>query len=99
MTSYLVVRGAEQRSLRAALVGAAAGAVIMGFAASADGAWAEGPVATAPPTTASTSTGGEGVEVQEVVVQVERDKAAAAAPSKASLDETQPESIISHNFL
>jgi iron complex outermembrane receptor protein len=41
----------------------------------------------------------EGVEVSEVVVTVERNKAAAAAPSKASLDEVQPESIITRKFI
>jgi iron complex outermembrane receptor protein len=99
MISSLSMTATQRRFGRAALVCSAAGAVLLGFTVSANAAWAEGAISTAPPSTASTSTGGEGVEVQEVVVQVERDKAAAAAPSKASLDETQPESIISHNFI
>jgi len=41
----------------------------------------------------------EGAEVREVVVTVERDAAAAAAPTKASLDETQPESIVTGKFI
>jgi iron complex outermembrane receptor protein len=56
---------------------------------------ADAPVKTGPVTT----TSAEGVSVDEVVIRVERDRAAAAAPSKASLDETQPEAIISHNFI
>jgi iron complex outermembrane receptor protein len=99
MISSSNMTATQWRLWRAALIGSAAGAALLGLTVSAHAAVADGVVATAPPTTASTSTGGEGVEVQEVVVQVERDKAAAAAPSKASLDETQPESIISHNFL
>lgn len=41
----------------------------------------------------------EGAEVKEVVVTVEKDPAAKAAPTKASLDEMQPESIVTHKFI
>ncbi|HLI65437.1 MAG TPA: TonB-dependent receptor [Caulobacteraceae bacterium] len=45
------------------------------------------------------NTGGEGVEAADVIVRAEASPAAAAAPTKASIDETQPESIISHRFI
>jgi iron complex outermembrane receptor protein len=47
----------------------------------------------------TTRTGSEGSTVSQVVITAERDKAAASAPSKASLDETQPESIITSKFI
>jgi iron complex outermembrane recepter protein len=48
----------------------------------------------------SAGAGAEGAEVSSVVVTAERDSpAAATAPSKASLDETQPESIISRSYI
>lgn len=50
---------------------------------------------TGPGSTTTT----EGVEVHEVVVSVEANKAAAAAPTKGNLKETQPESIITHKFI
>ncbi len=43
--------------------------------------------------------GGEGVEANNVVVTAEKNKAAAAAPTKASLAQTQPESIIGHRYI
>ena len=43
--------------------------------------------------------GSEGSNVTTVVVTAERAKAAAAAPSKAPVSETQPQSIISRKFL
>jgi len=49
--------------------------------------------------TAQPGAGGEGVEANNVVVTAERSPAAAAAPAKASLDETQPEAIISHRYI
>jgi iron complex outermembrane receptor protein len=49
--------------------------------------------------TAQAGAGGEGVDANNVVVTAERGKAAAAAPTKASLEETQPESIISHRYI
>lgn len=50
---------------------------------------------TGPKSTTTT----EGVEVSEVIVTVERNKGAAAAPTKGNLAETQPESIITHKFI
>jgi iron complex outermembrane receptor protein len=47
----------------------------------------------------TTGAGAEGTEVQSVIVTAERGVAAKTAPVKASVDETQPESIISHNFI
>ncbi len=46
-----------------------------------------------------TATGTEGTDVSEVVVTAESTEAARAAPSKASLLETQPQSIITHKFI
>lgn len=78
--------------------GAALGALTVanqGFAAEA----AAAPVAADSNGPASTTTT-EGVEVREVVVNVEaQSKASAAAPTKGNLKETQPESIITHKFI
>ena len=46
-----------------------------------------------------TGAGAEGTDVSEVVVTAERNKAAADAPSKASLLQTQPESIVSRPYI
>jgi iron complex outermembrane receptor protein len=53
---------------------------------------------TAPPDS-MTGAGSEGTDIEKVVVTAERNRGAAAAPSKGSLDETQPESIISRPFI
>ena len=47
----------------------------------------------------NSQTGTEGADVQAVVVTAERNIAATTAPSKASLLETQPQSIITHAFI
>jgi iron complex outermembrane receptor protein len=47
----------------------------------------------------NTATGTEGTDVSEVVVTAERNAASTAAPSKASLLETQPQSIITHQYI
>ena len=52
----------------------------------------------APPAS-TTSAGAEGATVGEVIVTAERQAGAKAAPTKASLDQVQPESIISHDFI
>lgn len=62
-------------------------------AASADAA----PAAT--PAKATTATGTEGANADEIVVTAERNTAAVSAPSKASIFETQPESLITHKFI
>jgi iron complex outermembrane receptor protein len=59
-------------------------------------AWASTP--DAAPTTVAGS-GSEATSVETLIVTAERNQAAAAAPTKASLDETQPESIVSHRFI
>ncbi|HEX4179953.1 MAG TPA: TonB-dependent receptor [Caulobacteraceae bacterium] len=46
-----------------------------------------------------TATGTEGASVTEVVVTAERNTASTIAPSKASLLETQPQSIITHQYI
>jgi iron complex outermembrane receptor protein len=43
--------------------------------------------------------GSEGTSVDALIVTAERAQAAAAAPTKASVDATQPQSIISHRFI
>ena len=56
--------------------------------------------ADAPESTPNmTGAGAEGTDIAQVIVQAEKDSGAAAAPTKASLDETQPESIISHTYI
>ncbi len=77
-----------------AALGALAGA---GHAFAADAA-APTPAPTTPNGPGVTTTT-EGVEVSEVVVTLEKDKAAAAAPTKAPLDETQPESVVTRKFI
>ena len=47
----------------------------------------------------TTSAGAEGTEVTSVIITAERGLAAKTAPTKASLDQVQPESIISHDFI
>ena len=47
----------------------------------------------------STNAGAEGTVVTGVIITAERSKAAATAPTKASIDEVQPESIISRKFI
>jgi iron complex outermembrane receptor protein len=47
----------------------------------------------------STGAGAEGTEVSDVIVTAERAKAAETAPTKASINETQPESIITSQFI
>lgn len=53
--------------------------------------------AATPPTTSGTGT--EGSNADEIVVTAEKNAAATAAPTKASLFETQPESLITHKFI
>jgi iron complex outermembrane receptor protein len=52
----------------------------------------------APPAS-TTSAAGEGANIDEVIVTAERQAGSKAAPTKASLDQVQPESIISHEFI
>jgi iron complex outermembrane receptor protein len=53
----------------------------------------------APPPPVTTSTGTEGTDVSTIVVTAEKNDAATNAPSKASIMETQPESLITHKFI
>ncbi len=55
--------------------------------------------AAAAPTPTMTGAGAEGTDVSTIIVTAERNKAAAEAPSKASLEQTQPEAIISRKFI
>lgn len=68
------------------------GALVASFATDAFAASAQGP-------TAPNATGTEGADVSEVVVTAERNDASTAAPTKASIFETQPESLITHRFI
>jgi iron complex outermembrane receptor protein len=85
----------HHRSLGARLMAGASvalmAALIAGSALAADAS------ASAPQT--STSAGAEGSEVESVIVTAELAPGAKAAPVKASLDQVQPESIVSHNFI
>jgi iron complex outermembrane recepter protein len=60
--------------------------------------WIAG-IAHSAPADINATTGTEGADVQEVVVAAESTATAAAAPSKASLLETQPQSIITQQFI
>ncbi len=57
--------------------------------------------ADAPATTSPTMTGAgaEGTDVSELVVKAEANRAAKDAPAKASLEQVQPESIISRQYI
>ena len=81
-------------SVRALLAaGTCAAALFAGQAFAAEAASA----ADAPATVAG--SGAEATSVDALIVTAERNQAAAAAPTKASLDETEPESIVSHAFI
>lgn len=47
----------------------------------------------------TTATGTEGADVTQIVVTAERNQASTSAPSKASILETQPQSLITHRFI
>jgi iron complex outermembrane receptor protein len=53
----------------------------------------------AGPTGTVAGSGSEGTDVSELIVTAERSQAAAAAPTKASIDSFQPQSIISRKFI
>jgi iron complex outermembrane receptor protein len=55
--------------------------------------------APAGPAPTMTGAGAEGTDVSELVVTAEANHAAAEAPAKASLDQVQPESIITRKFI
>ncbi len=55
--------------------------------------------AAGAPAPTMTGAGAEGTDVSTIIVTAERNKAAAEAPSKASLEQTQPEAIISRQFI
>jgi iron complex outermembrane receptor protein len=59
-------------------------------------AWADSAPAAAD---SNTGAGAEGTEVSAVIVTAEKSKAALMAPAKASIEETQPEAIITHKFI
>ncbi len=61
---------------------------------------AAGTASAAPSqSTAEPAAGGDGAEANTVVVVAERSAGSAAAPAKASHEETQPESINSHRII
>jgi iron complex outermembrane receptor protein len=55
--------------------------------------------AAAATTGAAAGSGSGATNVDELIVTAERTQAAAAAPTKASIDSFQPQSIISHKFI
>jgi len=57
------------------------------------------PPGSGPGSSTATATGTEGTDVTTIVVTAESISAAVAAPSKASIFETQPESLITHKFI
>ena len=70
--------------------------LMLAAAGAAQAADAAAAAATAPN---MGSAGGEGTDVEQVVITDEANRAAAQAPAKASLDQVQPESIISHQYI
>jgi iron complex outermembrane receptor protein len=105
MQTTIVTRSG--RSARQALIAAAsAGAIVAaaslgGVAHAADAAAASTASAADAATTDTTapSAGGEGQHVTELVIKAESTPVTATAPTKASLDEVQPESIITRQFI
>jgi iron complex outermembrane receptor protein len=63
------------------------------------GAMMAGSALAAESSAQNTGAGAEGTEVESVIVTAERAPGAKYAPVKASLDQVQPESIVSHNFI
>jgi iron complex outermembrane receptor protein len=82
-TSNTRCRGLNSSSIVAILTAASALAI-------ASSAWAADP---------TDGAGAEGASAGTVIVTAERSKAAETAPTKASVDETQPEAIISRKFI
>jgi iron complex outermembrane recepter protein len=74
-------------------------ASLAGEASAADADAAAAAATTTEASSPSTGAGGEGSEVQGLVVTAEREQVTATAPTKGSLDETQPESIITRQFI
>ncbi len=72
------------------IVGTCAAALVGGNAFAAEAAPGAGSVA---------GDGSEGTSIEALIVTAEKNPGAAAAPVKASLNEMQPESIISHRFI
>jgi iron complex outermembrane receptor protein len=89
-------------SIKRSLMGAAATlALAFATAAAADGAAVDS-AATPPPASPGTvaGNGSEGTSVDELIVTTTaQSQAAAAAPVKANLNETEPQSIISGKFI
>ena len=54
---------------------------------------------TNPQEPINTGTGTAGTVIQAIVISAERNQAATMAPTKAPLEETQPQSIITHSFI
>jgi iron complex outermembrane receptor protein len=62
-------------------------------------ALADDGAAGANATEVTTATGTEGTDVRQILVTAERNRAASDAPTKASILETQPESLITHKYI
>ena len=69
----------------------------MGLAVVAGAARADDAAKPTPGVT--TATGTEGADVTQVVVTAERNQASTDAPTKATILETQPQSLITHRFI
>jgi iron complex outermembrane receptor protein len=87
-------RSTAIKSVRGFLVaGTCFAALLGGQAWAADAAGADADAGTVA------GSGSGATNVDALIVTAERSQGAAAAPTKASLDETQPESIVSHKFI
>jgi iron complex outermembrane receptor protein len=76
-----------------------AGASLIGTLAALAAPALAADAAAAAPAPTMTGAGSEGTDVEAVIVTAEQNRAAATAPTKASLDQTQPEAIISRGFI
>ena len=96
MSPIVITKGIYMARKASTLARLMAGASFVLMASAGCGAaYAAEALATATPTTVGT----EGSSASEVIITAEQGKAAANAPSKANIQEFQPESIISRQFI
>jgi iron complex outermembrane receptor protein len=84
---------------RALAFASSSAALILAGSLAGGAAWAADAAADTTAQSPSAGAGGEGSEVHGLVVTAEANPVTAAAPTKASLDQMQPESIITHQYI
>jgi iron complex outermembrane receptor protein len=97
MDSLIAARSGGSARKTLALGGSLAALILA--AALASGAHAADADDSSAPTGVAPSAGGEGQHVEGIVVTALSNPVTATAPTKASLDEVQPESIITRQFI